>query len=72
MDDIRKAILAANVGINPVPQGNFLRCPVPELLGERRREMIKVAHRMAEDGRVACVMRDVMHSRLPKKPIKKK
>jgi len=29
MDDIRKAIMAANIGINPVPQGNFMRCPVP-------------------------------------------
>jgi ribosome recycling factor len=52
MEDIRKAIQAANVGINPVPQGNFLRCPVPELSGERRQEMVKVAHRMAEEGRV--------------------
>ncbi len=35
MDDIRKAIMAANLGINPVPQGNFMRCPVPSLSGER-------------------------------------
>ena len=52
MEDIRKAIQAANVGINPVPQGNFLRCPVPELSGDRRQEMVKVANRMAEEGRV--------------------
>lgn len=52
MEDIRKAIQAANVGINPVPQGNFLRCPVPELSGERRQELAKVAHRMAEEGRI--------------------
>ena len=51
-DDIRKAIQAANIGINPVPQGGFLRCPVPELTGERRRDLAKVAHRMAEEGRV--------------------
>jgi ribosome recycling factor len=35
-----------------VPQGNFLRCPVPELSGERRQELAKVAHRMAEEGRI--------------------
>ena len=52
MDDIRKAIQSANIGINPVPQGNFLRCPVPELSGERRQEMVKVSHRMAEEGKV--------------------
>lgn len=52
MEDIRKAIQSANIGINPVPQGNFLRCPVPELSGERRQEMAKVANRMAEEGRV--------------------
>ena len=52
MEDIRKAIQAANVGINPVPQGNFLRCPIPELSGERRLELAKVATRMAEEGKV--------------------
>ena len=51
-DDIRKAIQAANIGINPVPQGGFIRCPVPELTGERRRDLAKVAHRLAEEGRV--------------------
>lgn len=52
MDDIRKAIQAANLGINPVPQGGFLRCPIPELSGERRLELTKVATRMAEEGKV--------------------
>ena len=52
MEDIRKAIQAANIGINPVPQGAFLRCPIPQLTGERRQELAKVAHRQAEEGRV--------------------
>jgi ribosome recycling factor len=52
MDDIRKAIQAANLGINPVPQGNFLRCPVPTLSGERRLELAKRATQMAEEGKV--------------------
>ncbi|MBM3867507.1 MAG: ribosome recycling factor [Verrucomicrobia bacterium] len=52
MEDIRKAIQAANIGINPVPQGNFLRCPVPSLSGERRLELAKKATQMAEEGKV--------------------
>jgi len=52
MEDIRKAIQAANIGINPVPQGNFLRCPVPSLSGERRLELAKRATQMAEEGKV--------------------
>ena len=52
MDDIRKAIMAANIGINPVPQGNFMRCPVPSLYGERRLELAKRATQMAEEGKV--------------------
>ena len=51
-DDIRKAIQAANIGINPVPQGNFIRCPVPSLSGERRLELAKKATQMAEEGKV--------------------
>lgn len=52
MEDMRKAIQGANIGINPVPQGGFLRCPIPQLTGERRTELAKVAHRVAEEGRV--------------------
>ncbi len=50
--DIEKAIQMANLGFNPVPQGNIIRCPVPELSGERRAELVKVANRLAEEGRV--------------------
>jgi len=44
--------MAANLGINPVPQGNFMRCPVPSLSGERRLELAKRATQMAEEGKV--------------------
>jgi ribosome recycling factor len=50
--DIVRGIQAANLGFNPVPQGSFIRCPVPELTGERRAELVKVVHRLAEEGRV--------------------
>jgi ribosome recycling factor len=50
--DIVQGIQAANLGFNPIPQGNIIRCPLPELTGERRIELAKVAHRLAEEGRV--------------------
>ena len=64
MEDIRKAIQSANIGINPVPQGNVLRCPVPSLSGERRLELAKRATQMAEEGkvRVRNARRDCLES----------
>ncbi|MDR2513360.1 MAG: ribosome recycling factor [Puniceicoccales bacterium] len=50
--DIVQGIQAANLGFNPIPQGNTIRCPIPELTGERRAELVKVAYRLAEEGRV--------------------
>ncbi|MBN1269757.1 MAG: ribosome recycling factor [Kiritimatiellae bacterium] len=50
---IEKAILAANVGITPVSDGRLVRIPIPELSEERRKELAKVAKRLAEEQRVA-------------------
>jgi ribosome recycling factor len=50
---IEKAILAANVGVTPMNDGRVIRVPIPELSEERRKELMKVAKRMAEDQRVA-------------------
>ncbi len=49
---IEKAIQAANLGINPTVMGDIVRLPLPELTGDRRKELVKVAHKFAEDGRV--------------------
>ena len=49
---IEKAIQKAELGITPVVDGKIVRLPVPPLTGERRAELVKVAHRMAEEGRV--------------------
>ena len=49
--DIEKAIMEANLGLNPLVDGGILRVPVPELTGERRQELAKTAGSMAEDGR---------------------
>lgn len=53
VNEICKAILAANIGVTPVSDGRKVRVPIPELSEERRKEMTKVASRMAEESRVA-------------------
>ena len=50
---IEKAILASNLGITPMNDGRVIRVPIPELSEERRKDLTKVAHRMAEEARVA-------------------
>ena len=50
---IEKAIQMANIGINPIIDGPCVRLPLPEMSKERRQELTKVAHRLAEEGRVA-------------------
>ena len=50
---IEKAVLAANIGVTPMNDGRVIRIPIPELSEERRKELLKVAKRMAEDQRIA-------------------
>jgi ribosome recycling factor len=56
---IATAIQSADLGLNPSVDGNIIRVPVPPLTEERRLEMVKVLHRMAEEGRVS--VRHVRH-----------
>lgn len=60
---IEKAIMESDVGLTPNNDGKVIRLQVPEMNEERRREMVKVARGIAEDGRVQIrnVRRDVMH-----------
>lgn len=51
--EITKAILAANLGVTPMNDGRIIRIPIPELNEERRKELTKVAKRLAEESRVA-------------------
>jgi len=53
LPEINKAILAANIGVTPMNDGRIIRIPVPELSEERRKEMVKIASRNAEEQRVA-------------------
>ena len=59
---VEKAIQNADLGVNPVVDGQLVRIPIPELNEERRRELSKVASKYAEQARVAVrnVRRDGM------------
>lgn len=59
---VEKAIRNSALGLNPVVDGTLLRIPLPELSEERRSELVKVAHRYAEQARIAVrnVRRDGM------------
>jgi len=50
---VEKAIMAANLGLNPSSEGQLIRLRIPELNEERRKELVKVAHKYAEAARVA-------------------
>src|SRR5947209_15424550 len=60
---IEKSIRDSDLGLNPSNDGNLIRLSIPPLTEERRREMVKVLHNIAEEGRVKIrnVRRDVMH-----------
>jgi ribosome recycling factor len=60
--EIEKAIQDSDVGLTPSNDGNVIRLQIPELTEERRREMVKVVHGVAEEGRVAVrnIRRDTM------------
>lgn len=57
-----KAIREAGLGLNPSPDGQMVRIPIPELTTERRNELAKLAHKYAEQGKVAVrnIRRDGM------------
>ena len=59
---VDRAIREANLGFNPIVDGNNLRIPLPELNEQRRKELVKIAHGYAENARVAVrhVRRDGM------------
>jgi ribosome recycling factor len=60
---MEKAILESDLGLTPSNDGNLIRLTIPELTEERRKELVKVVHGLAEEGRVAVrnIRRDCMH-----------
>ena len=64
--DIERAIMTADLGLNPANDGNIIRIPIPPLNEERRQEYVKLLHRMTEEGRVSIrharrTVRDELH-----------
>ncbi len=59
---IDKAILNANLGLNPINDGNVVRVPIPPLNEERRRELVKLVKKFGEEGKIAVrnVRRDAI------------
>jgi ribosome recycling factor len=60
---IEKAIQESDLGLTPSNDGKMIRLPMPQPNEERRKELVKVVRKLAEEGRVAVrnVRRDVMH-----------
>lgn len=52
LKDIERGLRESRLGINPVTFGKILRLPIPELTGERRKEMVKMLKEKVEDGKV--------------------
>jgi ribosome recycling factor len=64
---VEKAIRDSDLGLNPATQGNLIRVPIPTLTEERRRDLVKVVHKLAEEGRVAVRhARGDAHARIKK------
>ena len=66
LTDIERAIMVADLGLNPSNDGNIIRIPIPPLNEERRKEYVKLLHKMAEDGRVSLrhsrrIVREELH-----------
>jgi ribosome recycling factor len=63
INTIEKAVMESDLGLTPSNDGNVIRLQIPELTEERRKELVKVVHGVAEEGRVAVrnIRRDVMH-----------
>ena len=62
LKSIEKAIMEAQLGLTPSNDGSLIRLPVPPLTEERRKEYVKLVHKMAEDARIAVrnVRRDAL------------
>ena len=64
---IEKAIREANLGLDPAQQGGVIRVPLPSMNQERRKDLVKVVHKFAEEGKIA-----VRHARTHGRDVLKK
>jgi ribosome recycling factor len=64
---IEKAIRDSDLGLNPASQGGIIRVPIPTLTEERRKDLVKVMHKLGEEGKVAVRhARGEAHARIKK------
>jgi ribosome recycling factor len=63
MGNVERAIMESDLGLTPNNDGQIIRLPIPQLTEERRKEMVRLIHKMAEEGRIAVrnVRRDVLN-----------
>ncbi len=63
MQSIEKALQSSDLGLNPSNDGTMIRVPLPPLTEERRRELVRVVHKLAEEGRIGVrhVRTDALH-----------
>ena len=53
MGEIERAIQTSDLGLNPSNDGTVIRVPIPPLSEERRKDMVKLLHKMAEEGKIS-------------------
>jgi ribosome recycling factor len=53
LPEVERAIIKANLGLNPILEANLIRLPIPALTEERRKELVKLCHKLCEDAKVA-------------------
>lgn len=51
--EIERGIQTASLGLNPANDGNVIRVPIPPLSEERRKDMVRLLHKMAEEGKIS-------------------
>ncbi len=64
INEVSKAIQKASIGMTPSVDGKLIRVPVPPLTGDRRQELVKITHKMAEESRISVrnVRRDALET----------
>jgi ribosome recycling factor len=63
--NVEKAIRDAGLGLNPQPDGQVVRVPLPELSSERRQELVKIAGKYTEQARIADAMDEIKKNKRP-------
>jgi len=63
MKTVEKALMESDLGLTPSNDGQVIRLPIPQLTEERRKELVRLVHKMAEEARIAVrnVRRDVLN-----------